>query len=531
MRLICNAAGGLLPSLAVRLRDTFKCTILPSYGMTECMPISSPPLNHILDRPGTSGISAGPEIAILGPSGDRLSAQAVGRIGVRGAPTFSGYLTADGIDKSTFTRDGWFDTGDLGFLDEDGYLFVTGRSKEVINRGGELISPSEIEEAIMAAAQEPGSPIYNRVSEALAFSIPHGVLQEAVGLVIVTACDMPRVDLRQIQHAVKSSLDSTKWPMVIVYMEGTPRRNNKVLRINLGDRLGFEPISETMTLAERHFEALCPPDDSPLSLKIKKEPCTISCAPLISAIEAWSLDVFEVYVNRGHFDGFLEVVLSRKSPNIGQEPSVELLWKEMRASLHGYLVPSKITRINVPIPATSHGAIDEVKLQKLTAAEEGFLGDVAVTYTEGKLREFFSHLLAYSITDFSSYSDFFEMGGDSLKAGKLLSMIRKEFQVRIPVRELFTNSDIHSLCSIIDECEARMKPGLPDQRETPTPAQEKTYSSTNPILLLLQLLPIGVLYPMRQAFQWTLFLHFLGSLSRLGPLYSNLPGRCKCTCL
>ncbi|KAH0073264.1 acetyl-CoA synthetase-like protein, partial [Aureobasidium melanogenum] len=78
MRLICNAAGGLLPSLACTLRDTFKCIVLPSYGMTECMPISSPPLDYQLDRSGTSGVSVGPDMAILDGNDQKLPIHTVG---------------------------------------------------------------------------------------------------------------------------------------------------------------------------------------------------------------------------------------------------------------------------------------------------------------------------------------------------------------------------------------------------------------------------------------------------------------------
>ncbi|KAG9992156.1 acetyl-CoA synthetase-like protein, partial [Aureobasidium melanogenum] len=104
MRLICNAAGGLLPSLACTLRDTFKCIVLPSYGMTECMPISSPPLDYQLDRSGTSGVSVGPDMAILDGNDQKLPIHTVGRIAVRGAPVFGGYLKDnDVLDTSCFT--------------------------------------------------------------------------------------------------------------------------------------------------------------------------------------------------------------------------------------------------------------------------------------------------------------------------------------------------------------------------------------------------------------------------------------------
>jgi acyl-CoA synthetase (AMP-forming)/AMP-acid ligase II len=144
LRMIANAAGGLLPSLAIQLRDTFGANVLPAYGMTECMPISSPPSSYQLTKPGTSGVAVGPEIAILNTStGTSLPIGQEGPICVRGNPCFRGYgkIANDpsAVVTDTFMKDGWFNTGDLGHMDEDGYLFITGRAKEVINRGGEII--------------------------------------------------------------------------------------------------------------------------------------------------------------------------------------------------------------------------------------------------------------------------------------------------------------------------------------------------------------------------------------------------------
>ena len=136
------------------------------------MPISTPPITYRLDRPGTSGIAVGPELTILNAAGASTPPQVVGRICVRGEPVFPGYLTPSGeIDRSAFTVDGWFDTGDLGYMTADGYLFITGRNKEVINRGGEIISPFEIENAIVSTAKDIDSPIFGRVDQALAFSV------------------------------------------------------------------------------------------------------------------------------------------------------------------------------------------------------------------------------------------------------------------------------------------------------------------------------------------------------------------------
>lgn len=183
--MIANAAGGLLPSLAVQLRDTFKANVLPSYGMTECVPIpiSSPPAKYNLEKPGTSGVPVGPEVGILDTATmTSVQPRQEGAVCVRGEPCFRGYgknhLFPEQDDQmSSFSQDGWFNTGDLGYLDDDGYLYITGRSKEVINRGGEIISPLEVEEAV---TEHPS------VKACLAFSVPHDILQEVVAVAIVS---------------------------------------------------------------------------------------------------------------------------------------------------------------------------------------------------------------------------------------------------------------------------------------------------------------------------------------------------------
>ena len=146
--MICNAAGGLAPSLAARMKDTFSnAAILPSYGMTEsvylsacdylcshsvdrCMPITSPPTNYQLDRPGSSGIACGPHLSIRDPLdiSRQVSCGMIGAICARGIPTFEGYEISPDIsvplDKSGFSREGWFDSGDVGYMDTDGWVLV-----------------------------------------------------------------------------------------------------------------------------------------------------------------------------------------------------------------------------------------------------------------------------------------------------------------------------------------------------------------------------------------------------------------------
>ncbi|MCJ1478824.1 hypothetical protein MMC13_007508 [Lambiella insularis] len=520
IRLVCNAAGGLLPSLALQLRETFRSVVLPSYGMTECMPISTPPLNYQLDRAGTSGISVGPELAILDGNGKRLPVHEIGRIGVRGAPVFPGYLKASQIDTSVFTSDGWFDTGDMGYLDQDGYLYLTGRSKEVVNRGGELISPFEVEEAIMVASKNPNSQLFNRVSEVLVFSAPHDVLQEVVGVVVVTPVGMPRTDLRQLHEAIKLSLHQSKWPFVIVYMDAVPKNNNKLLRMRLGERLGFAPFSDGMTLANRHFEAKCPPPDTSLSVPVEKSFCQIDLAAVSQVMKGYLTPAFQVYVGRSAHDGLPEVVVS---PQV-QDPTFAAACKEQSMtqeqlfdSLDGYLVPGKVSYIETPFPVDKDGLVDEEKLKVIIRNKNTSSPNSDNASTKGKICNIFAAILACSPSDISTHSDFFEMGGDSLKAGRLLSMLRKEFQVRIPIGTLFQKSRVDDLCEIINESLGTATEDQVDRSELPLPGCSATYSSTNIFLLLIQLIPIGILYPMKSSLKWIFFLYILISFISVWP--------------
>lgn len=510
IRLVCNAAGGLLPSLAHQIRDTFGCTVLPSYGMTEAMPLSTPPLDYTLDRPGTSGISVGPEISILDNSGGYCDPGVVGRINVRGAPVFPGYLTPDGqIDKSCF-RNGWFDTGDLGYLDEEGYLYITGRSKEVINRGGELISPFEVEEAIMTATKTPESPIFNRVSQALAFSAEHDILQEVVGVVLVTPPDVPRVDLRQLHEALKTSLNLVKWPTVIVYMDDLPKRNNKVLRINLCKRLRLEAVTDITPLSERHFEASCPPQDTPIGTEINKITCKIDCEAVNNTFDAFSNGAYDFYTRMSLDDGLPETFVAPTSADsiCPDEEMALSLREDLKAILHGYLMPSRIHCVETPLPYNRDGIIDDSELEEFLENSKPFHKE-PLSSTETAVRELFAELLSCSAKRISYSSDFFELGGDSLRAGRLLSATRNKFQIRLPIDVLFIHSQVGSLSELIDQrmYERSIAEDAEKKPTPPLPGCTKTFSSTNSFLLAFQLIPIVLVYPMKRAFTWTVFMY------------------------
>jgi len=492
------------------------------------MPISTPPLDYLLDRPGTSGSSVGPEIAILDGNDKLIKNGSVGRISVRGSPVFEGYLKPNGaIDTSPFTADGWFDTGDMGYLDSEGYLYVTGRSKEVINRGGELISPFEVEEAIVIAAQNPGSALYGHVSQALAFSLPHDVLQEVVGVVLVTPPGAPRADLRCVQDALKVSLHSIKVPVFAVYMDNVPKGNNKVLRIKLAERLNLESISDSLPMSDRHYEAVCPPSNTPLTVKIVNQQCVFDYEKLAASVAVFAPSTVEVFAMRGKHEGYPQIFLAPKTGcSQPDKETLEQLQMSLRATLDGYLVSDKVECLDQAFPRTVFNTIDERKLMELTSfTPHGLSYDRQMSTTQRKVSHAFASVLGSPGGSISASSDFFQMGGDSLRAGKLLAVLRKDFQLRLPVDMLFTHGQVGSLSEIIDERLAEStSENCAEKVDIPLPGCEKTYSSTNPFLLLVQLIPMCLIYPMKRALTWVIWMYMI-TKTQSWPTNNDIPGR------
>jgi acyl-CoA synthetase (AMP-forming)/AMP-acid ligase II len=148
-------------------------------------------------------------------------------VAIRGATVVDGYENNPAANEAAFTA-GWFRTGDEGMLDDDGYLFLTGRLKEQINRGGEKISPLEVDEVLLR---------HPAVAEAVTFAIPHDKLGEEVGAAVVLV-DGESVTEGELKQYVRSHLAAFKVPKQIVFVTEVPKgATGKLQRIGLAERL------------------------------------------------------------------------------------------------------------------------------------------------------------------------------------------------------------------------------------------------------------------------------------------------------
>jgi aryl carrier-like protein len=197
--------------------------------MTEAShQMASNPLPPAIRKPGSVGVAAGPEITILDPNEPRvLPHGSTGEIAIRGPNVTAGYVANPEANRSAFSE-GWFRTGDQGHFDGDGYLFISGRLKELINRGGEKISPREIDEALLSL---PG------VQQAVAFAVPHRTLGEDVAAAVVLA---KGASLReeQARDMLRERIAPFKVPARIVFVDAIPKGpTGKLQRIGLADKL------------------------------------------------------------------------------------------------------------------------------------------------------------------------------------------------------------------------------------------------------------------------------------------------------
>jgi acyl-CoA synthetase (AMP-forming)/AMP-acid ligase II len=191
--------------------------------------MTSNPLPPAARKPGTVGLAAGPEVAIMGSGGALLPRGAAGEIVIRGANVTAGYANNPKANAEAFAN-GWFRTGDEGVLDVEGYLSITGRLKEIINRGGEKIAPREVDDVLME---------HGAVAQAVTFAMPHEKLGEEVAAAVVLR-EGQRASEQELRDFVAQRLADFKVPRRILFLPEIPKgATGKLQRIGLAQRLGL----------------------------------------------------------------------------------------------------------------------------------------------------------------------------------------------------------------------------------------------------------------------------------------------------
>jgi acyl-CoA synthetase (AMP-forming)/AMP-acid ligase II len=230
LRLIRSSSASLPPQVLAELERVFHAPVVESYGMSEAAhQMASNPLPPKARKPGSVGPAAGPEISIMNEAGELLEQGQTGEVVIRGENVTAGYENNPEANRDAFTN-GWFRTGDQGFLDEDGYLRLTGRLKEIINRGGEKISPREVDEVLLD---------HPAVAQVVTFALPHEKLGEEVAAAVILRGN-ETLTARELREFAAQRLADFKVPRKFVFLDEIPKGpTGKLQRIGLAKILGL----------------------------------------------------------------------------------------------------------------------------------------------------------------------------------------------------------------------------------------------------------------------------------------------------
>ncbi|KAK6950899.1 hypothetical protein Daesc_007427 [Daldinia eschscholtzii] len=214
IRFIRSCSSPLSPTVFHQLEEKFKAPVLEAYAMTEAAhQMTSNPLPPAKRKPGTVGLGQGVEVKILNEAGDEVPQGTEGEICIRGENVTKGYLNNPTANASAFTKGGFFRTGDQGKKDEDGYIIITGRIKELINKGGEKISPIELDNVL---TRHPS------VSEAVSFAIPDELYGQDIGVAVVLKSGA-KLEQDELRAWVNEKLAKFKVPKKIYFTEVMPK--------------------------------------------------------------------------------------------------------------------------------------------------------------------------------------------------------------------------------------------------------------------------------------------------------------------
>jgi acyl-CoA synthetase (AMP-forming)/AMP-acid ligase II/NRPS condensation-like uncharacterized protein/acyl carrier protein len=447
LRFIRNCSAALLPTIAERMAFAFNCEILPTYAMTESMPICSPDIGHGLTKRGSVGRAAGPNV-IIGDTKeiDGVSAFSImppyveGEVMVKGACVMSGYEFRDWMDADPNQEafvEGWLRTGDKGYMDEEGYVYLVGRFKEIINRAGEKISPLLIEDILLR------HPV---VSQVMVFAAPHELLGEVVGAAIVSApgYHSPRPSLEELRHfvAMQKELEPQWLPECLVWISAIPKGpTGKPARIKFAERLGLPVMSADVKKELRTFVASAR-EDGKFILET-----TINTQ--ISQIEYAE----EKYLNSRE----MVIYFTTGVPQF----SMNYLLQELEANSYFHdlkkLMACTFVQLET-LPLMPGGKVDHEQLQKIISnnvpcnLESRNIGFVP-PQTERQLliTKLLAEVLSLPVEKIGLHDGFFELGGHSLLATQLVARLQDMFGVELSLRTLFQSPTVAELDAIIEK--------------------------------------------------------------------------------
>jgi acyl-CoA synthetase (AMP-forming)/AMP-acid ligase II/acetyltransferase-like isoleucine patch superfamily enzyme/acyl carrier protein len=235
MRFIRSSSAALPRQVREEMESVFETQVIEAYGMTEAShQITSNPLAPLPRKAGSVGVAAGPDVAIMDEAGNLLRTGESGEVVIAGANVTPGYENNPTANRSAFTN-GWFRTGDQGRFDTEGYLFLTGRLKEIINRGGEKVAPREVDEVL---TQHPA------VGQAVTFAVPHATLGEEVAAAVVLKPGAFATD-SEIRDFARARLSEFKVPKQVLILDELPKGpTGKLQRIGLAEKLADKLASE-----------------------------------------------------------------------------------------------------------------------------------------------------------------------------------------------------------------------------------------------------------------------------------------------
>ena len=245
LRFIRSSSAALSPLLMSQLEQTFNVPVIQAFGMTEAShQIASNPLPPRERKPGSVGLG-NCEVAILDDQDQSLPAGVSGEIAIRG-PNVTTVRPSSGTDAVPRGPDEWFRTGDVGYLDADGYLFISGRIKEIINRGGEKIAPSEIDNVLL---EHPA------VGQAVTCAVPDARLGEDIVAVVVRRPGKTLSE-RELREFASTKIAAFKVPRRVMFVEQIPKGpTGKIQRIGLAKKLGIESLAFAQPQGSVQFAA------------------------------------------------------------------------------------------------------------------------------------------------------------------------------------------------------------------------------------------------------------------------------------